>query len=82
MTKLISSIAMAGLMALALGGTSQAQEQTLRRVTAGEPAPLQKAMTQSQARRACQRELAGTRESRSAIRTKMTFCINDKMQGN
>jgi hypothetical protein len=82
MTKLISSIAMAGLMALALGGTSQAQERALRRATAGEPAPLQKAMTQAQARRACQRELAGTRESRSAIRTKMTFCINDKMQGN
>jgi hypothetical protein len=82
MIKLVSGIAMAGLMALAMGSQASAQERTLRRITAGEPAPLQKAMTQSQARRACSMELRGTRESKSAIRQKMTICMNDKMQGN
>ena len=81
MIKIVSSIAMAGLMTVALSGTSQAQERTMRRVTSGEPAKLSGAMTQSQARRVCQRELAGTRESKSALRTKMTFCINEKTQG-
>ena len=81
MIKLFSSIAMAGLMTAALSGPSQAQSQTMRKVTSGEPAKLQGAMTQSQARRVCQSEMAGTRESKSAIRTKMKFCINEKMQG-
>ena len=91
MTKLFSSIAMAGLMAGLLAIPAQAQgtatrversmERGLKRTTAGEPAGLQGAMTQSQARRVCQRELAGTRESKSALRTKMTFCINEKTQG-
>lgn len=81
MIKLFSSIAMAGMVSMALGGTSQAQESTLRKVTSGQPAKLQGAMTQSQARRVCQQEMAGARESKSAMRTKMTFCINEKMQG-
>ncbi len=82
MTKLLSSIAMAGLVTVALSGTSQAQERTFRKMTAGEPAKLQGAMTQSQARRACQQEMAGARESKSALRSKMTICMNGKMQGN
>lgn len=82
MIKLASGIALAGLMAFAVAGQASAQERTLRRITAGEPAPLQKAMTQSQARRACTQELRGSRESKSSIRQKMTICMNDKMQGN
>ncbi|PTM39199.1 hypothetical protein [Bosea sp. 124] len=81
MIKLFSSIAMAGLMTVALSGTSQAQERTMRRVTSGEPAKLQGAMTQAQARRVCQQQMAGSRESKSALRTKMKFCINEQMQG-
>lgn len=82
MTKLVSGIAVAALMAFAMGGQANAQEQTLRRITSGQPAQLQKAMTQSQARRACSMEMRGARESKSAIRQKMTICMNDKMQGN
>ncbi|SEF52597.1 hypothetical protein [Bosea lathyri] len=82
MIKLVSSIAMASMMTLALGSASQAQEQTMRRITSGQAAPLQKAMTQSQARRACQTEMQGSRESKSALRTKMNSCIDGKMQGN
>ncbi|HEY5795671.1 MAG TPA: hypothetical protein VIU82_11710 [Bosea sp. (in: a-proteobacteria)] len=82
MIKLFSSIAMAGLMTVAISGASQAQEQTMRRVTSGQPANLQGAMTQAQARKVCQQEMAGTRESKSALRTKMTNCVNGKMQGN
>jgi hypothetical protein len=82
MIKLISSIAMASMMTLALGSTSQAQEQTMKRITSGQAAPLPKAMTQSQARRACQTEMRGSRESKAAIRTKMTACVDGKMQGN
>jgi hypothetical protein len=83
MIKIISSIAAAGLMGLTLASPVQAQEsKVMRRITAGEPAPLQKAMTQSQARRACQAEMAGTRESRADIRKKMSTCVNGKMQGN
>lgn len=91
MIKILSSFAMAGLVAGMLTSPAQAQgtaqrvegtmERGLKRTTAGQPARLQGAMTQSQARRACQRELAGTRESKSALRTKMTFCINEKTQG-
>jgi hypothetical protein len=91
MIKILSSFAMAGLMAGMLAIPAQAQgtmnraersmERGLKRTTAGEPAKLQGAMTQSQARRVCQRELAGTRESKSGLRTKMTFCINEKTQG-
>lgn len=82
MTKFVSGMAMAALMALAMGSNAGAQEQTMRKITAGEPAQLQKAMTQSQARRACTQEFRGSRESKSAIRQKMTICMNDKMQGN
>lgn len=92
MTKMFASLAMAALIMGAASLPAQAQstatkversmERGLKRVTSGEPAALNKAMTQSQARRACQSEMRGSRESRSAIRTKMRFCINEKMQGN
>lgn len=80
--KITAGFALASMMALASMAPAQAQERALRRATAGEPAKLNKAMTQSQARRACQSEMRGSREGRAAIRQKMTFCINEKMQGN
>lgn len=91
MTKLFSSLALAGLMAGMLAIPAEAQvmnraersmERGLRSATSGQAAPLKNAMTQSQARRACQTEMRGSRESRSALRTKMRFCINEKMQGS
>lgn len=91
MMKIFTGFAVAGLMAGVLAIPAQAQgtmnkversmERGLKRTIAGEPAKLQGAMTQSQARRVCRTELAGTRESKSALRTKMKFCINDKTQG-
>ena len=80
--KITTGFALASMMALASMAPAQAQERALRRATSGEPAALNKAMTQSQARRACQREMRGSREGRAAIRTKMTFCVNEKIQGN
>ena len=83
MIKIISSIAAAGLMGLALGAPAQAQEsRVLRRITAGEAAPLQNSMTQSQARRLCQQQLAGSRESRASIKKKMSICMQRRMQGS
>jgi len=92
MIKTFSSFAAAALMAGMLAAPAQAQgtaerversmERGLKRATSGQPARISKAMTQSQARRACQSEMRGSGESRSAIRTKMRFCINEKMQGN
>jgi hypothetical protein len=82
MIKLVSTVAMAGLMALAMGAASQAQERTFRKITSGQPAPLHGAMTEAQARKACAIELSGSRESKASIRTKTKFCINQKMQGN
>lgn len=82
MIKLVSGIAAASLVAFAMMGQAGAQEQTLKKITSGQPAQLQKAMTESQARRACTQEFRGARESKSAIRQKMTICMSDKMQGN
>ena len=82
MIKTVSTVAMAGLMALAMSGVSQAQEKTFRKMTSGQPAALQGAMTQSQARKACQTEMKGARESKASINTKMKLCIDQKMQGN
>lgn len=82
MLKTVSMLAMAGLMTLAVSGVSQAQEQTLRKVTSGKPAALQGAMTQAQARKACQTEMRGARESKKALRIKMKQCVDQKMQGN
>jgi len=92
MTKIFSTVAMAGLMTGMLAIPAQAQgtmdrversmERGLKRTTAGQPAALQGSMTQAQARKACQQEMAGSRESKSALRSKMTICVNGKMQGN
>lgn len=82
MIKMFSTIAVTGLMALAMSGVSQAQERTFKKITAGQPAALQGAMTQSQARKACRMELAGTRESKASINRKMKTCMDLKMNGN
>ncbi|WP_244491251.1 hypothetical protein [Bosea sp. Root381] len=92
MIKIFSSFAVAGLMAGMLAIPAQAQgtmdrversmERGLKRATAGQAAPLTGSMTQAQARKACQQEMAGTRESKAALRKKMTTCVNGKMQGN
>lgn len=91
MTKLFGSLAMAGLLAGLLTIPAEAQvmnrlegsmERGLKSTTAKQPAPLNKAMTQAQARRVCQTELRGSRESRAEIRKKMRFCMNEKMQGS
>ena len=80
--KIASVIAMTGLMALATAGAAEAQEKTFGRIVQGQPAPLQNAMTQSQARRACSMEMRGARESKSSINKKMKICMDHKMQGN
>ena len=83
MIKMFSTIAMAGLMAAALSGASQAQEKTLRKITtSGPPASVQGAMTQAQANKACRAEMRGTRESKKSLRIKMRQCVNQKMTGN
>jgi len=82
MIKTFSTMAVAGLMALAMSGVSQAQERTFRKMTAGQPAALNGAMTQAQARKACRMELSGTRESKASLNTKMKTCMNLKMNGN
>jgi hypothetical protein len=82
MIKMFSTIAVTGLMALAMSGVSQAQERTFKKMTSGQPAALQGAMTQSQARKACRAEMAGSRESKSAINKKMRTCMDLKMNGN
>lgn len=81
MKVLISSIALAAVMALA-PLSAQAQSQTARKVFSGQPATLHNAKTESQARRDCQRQYRGARESKSALRIKMTECIREGMQGN
>jgi hypothetical protein len=59
-------------------GVTQAPAQILRQ----PPAPLQNAMTESQARSACRAELSGgRRESRKAIAKKTQICIQNKMNG-
>jgi hypothetical protein len=82
MIKMFSTMAVTGLMALAMSGVSQAQERTFKKMTAGQPAALNGAMTQAQARKACRVELAGTRESKRSLNTKMKTCMNLKMNGN
>lgn len=82
MTKFTTGLAIASMMALASLAPAQAQERAAKRVLSGTSAPMNKAMTQSQARKACQMEMRGSREGKAALRTKMNFCVNEKMQGN
>jgi hypothetical protein len=81
MRKIMIGLAGAGLLALTLGGQAPAQERALRRITAGPAAPLNKSMTQAQARKLCAQQMRGTRESRSAIRQKMAICQRKYMEG-
>jgi len=83
MIKIVSSLAMAGMMVFSIAGQAQSQERALRAITRGEAAPLGKAMTQSQARRLCQQQMRGARgESRAAIRQKVAICMRRNMEGN
>ncbi len=81
MIKLVSSLAVAGMMVFSVTGAAHSQERALRSITRGEAAPLGKAMTQSQARRLCQQQMRGARESRSAIRQKVAICMRRNMEG-
>ena len=81
MIKMFSTIAVTGLMALAMGGVSQAQERTFKKITAGPSAAVQGSMTQAQARKACRLEMGHTRESKAAINKKMRTCMDQKMNG-
>jgi len=81
MKALISAVALAATVALVPAAAS-AQQQTARKVLSEPPATLQKAKTEAQARRDCQRQFRGAKESKSAMRTKMTACIQEGMQGN
>jgi hypothetical protein len=82
MIKIISSLAIAGMMMIPAAQQAQSQERALRAITRGEAAPLKKSMTQAQARRLCQQQMRGARESRSAIRQKVAICMRRNMEGN
>jgi hypothetical protein len=81
MKALISAIALAAAVALVPASVG-AQERTAKKVLAGQPATLHNAKTEAQARRDCQRQYRGARESKSALRIKMKECIREGMQGN
>jgi hypothetical protein len=81
MKVLFSAIALAAAVAF-VPVSAGAQERTAKKVLSGEPATLQKAKTQSQARRDCQRQYRGAKESKSALRIKINACIQEGMQGN
>lgn len=68
--------AVAGMGALFAVTGTQAQ------ITRQPAAPLQNAMTESQARTACRAELrGGRRESRKAMAKKTSICMQNKMNG-
>lgn len=81
MIKLISSLAIVGMMMIPAAQQAQSQEKALRTITRGEAAPLQKSMTQAQARRLCQQQMRGARESKAAIRQKVAICMRRNMEG-
>lgn len=81
MFRMISGLAITGMMVFSVAGQAQAQERALRSITRGEAAPLQKSMTQAQARRLCEQQMRGARESRSAIRQKVAICMRRNMEG-
>ncbi len=83
MKTLLSSMALAAAIALTpLAAEAQTGAQTARKVFSGEPAHLQKAKTEKQARQDCQRQFRGAKESKSALRVKMNACVQEAMQGN
>jgi Ni/Co efflux regulator RcnB len=81
MKALFSAIAIAAAVALAPAAAT-AQESTARKVLSGQPAGLNKAKTEAQAKRDCQRQFRGAKESKSALRIKMNQCVQEQMQGN
>lgn len=83
MKTLLSSIALVAAIALSpLAAQAQTGSQTARKVFSGEPAHLQKAKTEKQARQDCQRQFRGAKESKSALRIKVNACVQEAMQGN
>lgn len=82
MKNLLVGCALAGFVALSAAVPAQAQSSTAKRVFSGEPATLQKAKTERQAKRDCQRQFRGAKERGSALRTKINFCVQEQMQGN
>ncbi|WP_332693283.1 hypothetical protein [Bosea sp. (in: a-proteobacteria)] len=83
MKTLLSSMALAAAIALTpLAAEAQTGAQTARKVFSGEPAHLQKAKTEKQARQDCQRQFRGAKDSKSALRVKMNACVQEAMQGN
>ena len=81
MKALFSAIALAAAVALA-PASAGAQERTAKKILSGQPATLHNAKTEAQARRDCQRQYRGARESKSALRIKMKECVREGMQGN
>ena len=81
MIKIMTGIAVAGMMSLTFVGTAQAQERAFRAITRGESPALGKSMTQAQARRLCAQQMRGARESKAAIRQKMSICMRRNMEG-
>ena len=81
MKVLFSALAFAAAVALVPASVG-AQERTAKKILSGQPATLQGAKTEAQARRDCQRQYRGARESKSALRIKMKECIREGMQGN
>ncbi|MEN5083232.1 hypothetical protein ABE438_12165 [Bosea sp. TWI1241] len=78
---LFTSLAVAAAVTFA-PMAAQAQSDTARKVLRQQPAALQGAKTEAQARRDCQRQFRGSKERKSALRTKMKACIQQGMQGN
>ena len=72
------------LAILALGVVSimpVAHAQGIGAFQRGQNAEIGSARTEAQARRACKRELAGTRESRRSLAIKMKNCVIEKTVG-
>lgn len=80
MKVLFSAIALAAAVAFAPASAS-AQSAVAKKVFGGQPATLQGAKTEAQARRDCQRQYRGARESKSGLRIKMRECVREGMQG-
>lgn len=80
MKVLLSAIALAAAVAF-VPASASAQERTAKKVLSGQPATLQGAKTEAQARRDCQRQYRGARESKSALRIKINACVQEGMQG-
>lgn len=81
MKTLVSAIVLAGLASFGMATTASAQERQLRSITRGESPALQKSMTQAQARKICNQQMRGSRESARSKRAKMSSCMQRHMEG-